>query len=54
MNPLATIVAILIRPVGIALRGRRAGVERSIARRSELTQTEWAICLLYTSDAADE
>ena len=49
MNPLATIVAILIRPVGIALRGRRAGVERSTARRSELTQTEWAMITLTST-----
>jgi phosphatidylethanolamine-binding protein (PEBP) family uncharacterized protein len=39
VNPLVTIVQMLITPVGIALRGRRAGIERSIANRPELAPT---------------
>lgn len=54
MNPLATIVAMLVTPVGVALRGRRAGSEHSIARRSELARTEWsAIELTSTSFRPD-
>lgn len=54
MNPLATVVAMLITPVGIALRGRRAGREHSVARRSELARSEWsAITLTSTSFRPD-
>lgn len=54
MNPLATIAAMLITPVGIALRGRRAGIERSIANRPQLVPTsESAIKLTSTSFRPD-
>ena len=54
MNPLATLVAAVITPVGVALRGRRAGSEHSVARRSELAGTEWsAITLTSTSFRPD-
>jgi phosphatidylethanolamine-binding protein (PEBP) family uncharacterized protein len=54
MNPLATIVAVLLTPVGIALRGRRAGSERSVASRPELaTMSDAAINLTSTSFRPD-
>ena len=54
MNPLATIAAMLITPVGIALRGRRAGIERSIANRPQLEPTtESEINLTSTSFRPD-
>ncbi len=39
MNPLLPVGRLLLTPVGLALRGRRAGEDRSIARRPELVQT---------------
>ncbi len=38
INPLRPLGRLLVTPIGLALRGRRAGEERSITRRSELVQ----------------
>ncbi len=54
MNPLMRIVTMLLTPVGIALRGRRAGAEQSIALRPELTPTgTTAVKLTSTSFRPD-
>lgn len=54
MNPLATLVAALVTPVGIALRGRRAGIDRSVANRPELVcSDESEIKLTSTSFRPD-
>lgn len=54
MNPLGPLVRLLITPIGLALRGRRAGEERSIGRRAELQQTgEAAVTLTSTSFRPD-
>lgn len=39
MNPLLPVGRLLLTPIGLALRGRKAGEARSIARRPELVQT---------------
>jgi len=49
MNPIATITTLLIKPVGIALRGRRAGAEHSITRRRELTSSDAATIKLTST-----
>lgn len=54
MNPFVTIGALLITPVGFALRGRRAGIEASIGNRPELSSTtDAAITLTSTSFRPD-
>ncbi len=54
MNPLMPIAHVLLTPVGLALRGRRPGLEHSIATRPELAPTRPAtISLTSTSFRPD-